>query len=112
MARSAGNCATELTAAMLVREGLFPEESFYRLLQYLDDELIPAMDEYRYHAAVSPVDLILGISGCHSSFLKLFRKVAEEEQVDVYQLIVQVSALDRKAPSEALMREVAATIKS
>ena len=112
MARSAGNCATELTAAMLVREGLFPEESFYRLLQYLDDELISAMDEYRYHVAVSPVDLILGISGCHSSFLKLFRKVAEEEQVDVYQLIVQVSALDRKAPSEALMREVAANIKS
>ena len=112
MARSAGNCATELTAAMLVREGLFPETSFYRLLQYLDSELIPAMKEYGYRTAVSPEDLVLGMSGCHSSFLKLFHKVAEEEKVDAYHLIAQVSAIDRKAPSEALMREIAAGLKS
>lgn len=112
MARSAGNCSTELTAASMLRLGLFPEKEFYRLLSYLDDELIPAMKAYDYHVAVCPEDLILGISGCHSSFLKLYHRVAEEEKVDVYQLIVQTSAIDRKAPTEELMRRVAAEIKA
>ena len=112
MARSAGNCSTELTAASLVRLGLFPEADFYRLLAYLDSELIPAMKQHDYHVAVCPEDLILGLSGCHSSFLKLYHKVAAEEQVDTYQLIVRTSALDRKAPTEELMRRVAAEIKA
>lgn len=112
MARSAGNCSTELTAAMLVRLGLFPEENFYKLLAYLDKELIPAMKAYDYRPAVSPEDLILGLSGCHSSFLKLYHKVAAEEQVDAYQLIIRVSALDRKAPTEELMRQVARQLKA
>ncbi len=112
MARSAGNCSTELTAAALVRLGLFPEAGFYRLLAYLDSELIPAMKQHDYHVAVCPEDLILGLSGCHSSFLKLYHKVAAEEKVDTYQLIVRTSALDRKAPTEELMRRVAAEIKA
>ena len=111
MARSAGNCSTELTAAMLVKLGLFTEGNFYRLLAYLDAELIPAMKAYDYHVAVCPEDLILGIAGCHSSFQKLFHKVAAEEQVDVYQLIVRTSAVDRKAPSEELMQKIAHSIK-
>ena len=111
MARSAGNCATELTAATLTRLGLFDEKAFYRLLAYLDAELIPAMKAYDYHVAVCPEDLILGIAGCHSSFLKLYHKVAAEEKVDEYQLIVHTSKIDRKAPSEELMRKTAAGIK-
>jgi len=112
MARSAGNCSTELTAALMLRLGLFPEAEFYRLLAYLDAELIPAMKAYDYHVAVCPEDLILGLSGCHSSFLKLYHKVAAEEQVDVYQLIIRVSAKDRKAPSEKLIRRIASEINS
>ena len=69
------------------------------------------MKAYGYHVAVCPEDLILGLSGCHSSFLKMFHQVAQEEQVDVYQLIVRVSAIDRKAPTEELLRRTAAAIK-
>lgn len=112
MARSAGNCSTELTAAALLRRGLFPEENFYRLLSYLDKELIPAMKACDYHTAVCPEDLVLGLSGCHSAFLKLYHKVAAEEQVDVYRLIVRTSAQNRKAPAEELMRQVAAQLKA
>lgn len=111
MARSAGNCATELAAALLLRLGKFDEKGFYTLLSYLDHELIPMMAEHDYHVAVCPEDIVLGISGCHSSFLKLFHKVAEEEGVDAYQLIVKVSERDRKAPTEELMRAVAAELK-
>lgn len=111
MARSAGNCATELAVATLSHQGLLDGVDLYKLLRYEDEELIPAMKAYGYHVAVCPEDLILGLSGCHSSFLKMFHQVAQEAQVDVYQLIVRVSAIDRKAPTEELLRRTAAAIK-
>ena len=43
MARSAGNCATELAAVTLKKEGYLPEVDVYQLLDYLEKELIPAM---------------------------------------------------------------------
>lgn len=111
MARSAGNCATELAAATLKKEGYLREVDLYALLDYLDRELIPAMRAYDYHVAVNPTDLMLGLSGCHSNFLPMFRKVAEEEGVSLLKLIAEVSAIDRKAPPESLLREVAGKLK-
>ncbi len=111
MARSAGNCATELAAATLKRAGYLPEVDLYRLLDYLDQDLIPAMEPLGYHVAVKPADLVLGLAGCHSNFLPLFRKVAEEEQVSLYRLIVEVSAVNRKNPGEELVREMAGKLK-
>ena len=112
MARSAGNCATELAAATLKREGYLPDVDLYGLLDYLDAELIPAMKAYDYHVAVDPTALMLGLSGCHSGFLPLFKKVAAEEGVSLLKLIAEVSAVDRKAPSEELIRQKAAEIRS
>lgn len=111
MARSAGNCSTEVAAATFLREGLLGDVDFYGLLSYLDNELIPAMQPYGYRPAVLPEDLILGLSGCHSSFLKLFHQIAQEESVPVYQLIVEVSKTDRKAPGEELIRRTAQALK-
>ncbi len=111
MARSAGNCATELAAATLQRAGYLKDLDLYGLLHYLEDDLIPAMEAYHYHVAVNPVDLMLGLTGCHSAFLPMFRKVAQEEGVSLLRLIADVSAIDRKAPSESLLREVAKTLK-
>ncbi len=111
MARSAGNCSTELAAATLKKEGYLPEVDLHRLLDYLDEELIPAMAPYGYHVAVKPTDLMLGLSGCHSNFLGMFQKVAREEQVPLRLLIARVSQLDRKNPSETLVRQVAAQLK-
>ena len=54
---------------------------------------------------------MLGLSGCHSNFLPMFRKVAEEEGVSLLKLIADVSAIDRKAPPESLLREVAGKLK-
>lgn len=111
MARSAGNCATELAAATLKKEGYLPEVDLYKLLDYLDTELIPAMQPYGYHVAVNPTDLMLGLAGCHSNFLPMFRKVAEEEKVSLLRLIADVSAIDRKTPPEELLHKVAASLK-
>lgn len=111
MARSAGNCATELAVVTLQKKGYLPEVNLYGLLGYLDSELIPAMKEWNYKPAVMPEDLVLGCSGCHSAFLKMFREVAEEMQVNLYQLIVEVSKIDRKTPARSLLESVAAGLK-
>ncbi|MBQ9535315.1 MAG: 4-hydroxy-2-oxovalerate aldolase [Clostridia bacterium] len=111
MARSAGNCATELAAVTLQKEGYLPEVDAYGLLSYLDNELIPLMREWDYRPAVMPVDLVLGYSGCHSSFLGQLRQVAEAKDVNLYKLIVEVSRIDRKAPSVELMERTAASLR-
>lgn len=111
MARSAGNCSTEIAVATFIREGLLSNVDMYKLLHYLDNELIPAMQPYNYKPAVAPIDLILGYSGCHSAYIPMFEKIATKEQVDLYELIVEVSKKDRKKPSEALIQEIALALK-
>jgi len=56
-------------------------------------------------------DLILGVSGAHSSFSKTFKAVAAEENVNLLKLIVEVSKLNRKNPNEELMRTAAKQMK-
>ena len=111
MARSAGNLATEVAAALAHKVGEAKEVNFYGLLNYLEKELIPAMEKHGYEPDITPLELILGYSGCHSSFVKKFKAVAAEYGVDVKELIVEVSKIDRKSPSEELMKKIAETLK-
>ena len=107
MARSAGNCATEVAVATFQRKGLLEDIDLFKLLEYLDYELIPEMEGYGYHTAITPEALILGLSGCHSQFLPRFRKISEEEHKSLYKVICKVSSIDRVAPSEELIRKTA-----
>ena len=108
MARSAGNCSTELLVAAFQRKGWFKEIDLYGLLDFLDNELIPAMKEISpYQPPVTPNDLVYGLAGCHSSFSKTLEAVAEEKKVPLYKLIIEVSKIDQKAPSRELMETVA-----
>ena len=111
MARSAGNMPTELAVALMRKENECRELNFYGLLHFIQDKLVPAMEKVGYHAPLQPKDLILGYSGCHSSYVKSFRAIAEETGVDIFQLIVETSAINRKNPDEALMREVSRKLK-
>lgn len=107
MARSAGNLPTEVAVALMQKYGELKRVNFYGMLADINDYLMPAMEKYGYYNAITPFDLILGVSGAHSSFGKKFKDVAAEKNVSVYQLIVEVSKKDRRKPSEDLMREVA-----
>ena len=107
MARSAGNIATEIAAALLVKYAHQGEDDFYGLLSFLDRKLIPLMEKEGYRPSIRPLDLVYGLTGAHSSFGKRFKAVAEEKQVDLFRLIAAVSAQDRKNPSEELMRQTA-----
>ena len=99
MARSAGNCATELAAATLMKAGYLQDVDLYVLLNYLDNSLIPSMAQYGYHVAVNPTDLVLGLEGCHSNFLPTFQNIAAETGTPLYPLIARVCAVNRKDPS-------------
>lgn len=113
MARSAGNCATELAAATLIKKGYLPEVDLFTLLDYLEQDLIPVMSEsYGYRPAINPTDLMLGLAGCHSNYLPELRTVAAEEGVSLLRLIERVSAVNRKNPDKALMHSVAASLKA
>lgn len=103
MARSAGNIATEGIIAALQRRGEATQYDLYALLRFIDTELIPMMQRYDYRPAVPPLDLVLGLTGCHSNFLPLFRAVADEYHVDLYRLIAAVSAVDQKNPTRTLL---------
>lgn len=107
MARSAGNCATELAASVLCRKGILEKTCLFKLLAYLNKELIPAMEKYSYHTAVTPDALVLGLSGCHSAFFGRFQKVAREENVELYPLIMAVSEMDKSMPTEDFIRRIA-----
>ncbi len=111
MARSAGNMPTELAVALMHQQGKAQEVDLYRLLDFEDSELIPSMEKVGYHTPLKPKDMILGYSGTHSSFVSTFRTVAEDCGVSLYRLIVETAKIDRKNPSEALMRKVAASMK-
>ncbi|MBO5573388.1 MAG: 4-hydroxy-2-oxovalerate aldolase [Clostridium sp.] len=110
MARSAGNLATEMCVAIMQRYGEMKDIDLYGMLDFIENRLEPAMERHSYHNPVKPLDLTLGISGCHSSFVKKFREAAEKEQVNLFRLITEVSAVDRKSPSDALIAEYAAKL--
>lgn len=111
MARSAGNITTEGAIALFRREGKAAEYDFYKLLTFIDDKLMPAMEKEGYHNPIKPLDLVLGYSGCHSSFVGTYKEVAAEAGVNVYELIIETSKINQKNPSKDLMEEVAVTLK-
>lgn len=112
MARSAGNCATEIAALTLNKAGYINNVNCFGLLDYLENDLVPAMSKYGYKPAVSPEDLILGYAGCHSNYLGIMKQVAKEKGVNLFQLICKVSDIDRANPTEELIRNTAASLQS
>lgn len=110
MARSAGNITTEGALAIFQRIGKAKEYDFYKLLHFIDNKLMPAMEKEGYHNPIKPLDLILGYAGCHSSFVNTYKEVAKETGVDVYKLIVETSKQNQKNPSKELMEEIAKSI--
>lgn len=111
MARSAGNLATEMCVAIMHRCGQMKDIDLYGMLDFIENRLQPAMEVHKYHNPVTPLDLTLGLSGCHSSFIKTFQKVAEEKQVSLSKLIVEVSAVNQKNPSQVMIAEMADKLK-
>ena len=111
MARSAGNLPTEICVAIMQRKGEMLDMDLYRMLDCVERLSTLMRERYDYHNPISPFDLILGISGMHSGFSKVFREVSAELKVPLFQLVVEVSKQNRKNPNEDLIRRVAARMR-
>lgn len=107
MARSAGNIPTETMIAVLQRAGKAEEYKLYELLSFIENELRPKMIEHGYHDPIPPLDLMLGYSGCHSSFVPSFKEITSNKGVNLYKLIVETSLKNMKAPSKELIESTA-----
>lgn len=112
MARSAGNCPTELLLALLKQKGEYQNADLYTLLEYIDEELEPKMKQHGFTNPLHPVDLICGLSGCHSNSISKIKKKAQKYNVPFYPYIMAVSARDKKVLSEQLLEEVAMQMKN
>ena len=111
MARSAGNIATEAAIAAFQRRGKAQQYALYGLLSFIENELQPKMLELGFHNPIPPLDLVLGFSGCHSSFVPVFKEVAAATGVNLYMLIVETSKKDMKNPTRALMESTAEILR-
>jgi len=107
MARSVGNIPTEAFIAVLQRLGEGMEYDLHILLSRIDSDIYPLVEK-NFHNPIPPVQLILGMAGCHSHYLPMFREAAEKQGADLYRLILDVSAEDKKAPSRELIDSFAA----
>ena len=108
MARSAGNMPAEACVALMQKRDELKYIDTFTLLKFIHEELEPAMKEkYDYHNPISAFDLVLGMTGLHSSTRKTFEMVARDLNVNVFALMAEVAKVDIKAPKEALMREIA-----
>jgi len=102
MARSVGNIPTEVFIAVLQRLGEGTEYDLHSLLSRIDGE-IARLTEGRFHNPIPPLHLVLGMAGCHSQYLPVFREAAEKHGANLYRLIMEVSAEDRRTPSAAMI---------
>ena len=110
MARSAGNIPTEVMIANLERRGVKQNIDFYDLLKELEN-IIPLLENLNFKNFIKPLDLVLGLSGAHSKNTPLFEKIAKELNVDLFKLIVKVSEINKKNPSDYLIKSVAEKIR-
>lgn len=106
MARSVGNIPTEALLAVLHRFGEGMEYDLHTLLAQIDKIIAPLVEE-KYHNPIPPVQLILGMAGCHSHYLPMFMDAAKKHGADLYRLILDVSAKDQKSPSQELIETFA-----
>jgi 4-hydroxy-2-oxovalerate aldolase len=120
--RSAGNAQTEVIVALLQQRGLVPDIDLMQTLLLSEQVFVPLMRDLvervpdtnpeEVHRGSSDIELILGLSKCHSAFLPMLTAVSREHDVPLLDLVIGVSARDCIRPSIELCREEARRLAS
>jgi 4-hydroxy 2-oxovalerate aldolase len=115
--RSAGNAQTEVVIALLQQRGLMRSLDLMRVMAVSEGVFVPLVRDLigrvpganpeESHRGSSDLELVLGLSKCHSSFLPMFTAVAREHGVNLLALVMAVSARDCVHPTTDLCREEA-----
>lgn len=103
LGRGGGNAATETMTLILQKIGLERHLDVEALLDLKEDFVKNRSDQL----LPTGIDLVSGFAMFHSGFLEMFIEVADEWNVDVRQLIVQVSRIDQENPRRKLVEQIA-----
>ena len=109
MGRSTGNAQTEILLILLGKFGYKLEIDLYKTMDAAEKILTPLM---KYPQGMKDIEIISGLARFHSSFMPLFKEVAEKHKVDIRKLIVSVSKKDVVRPPMDLIIEEAKKLKN
>jgi 4-hydroxy 2-oxovalerate aldolase len=107
LGRSAGNAPTELLVASLDKRGYETGIDVLRLLGVRDECSCPLLGR----PAFTPLDVVSGYAGFHTSFLPRVLVTAEEYTVDPARLIIELCEIDRFNVSDDDLRRVASRMR-
>jgi len=105
--RSSGNAPTETLATILSKKKLLPGIDIRKTMDAGEALVRPFFHKY----GISPIDVTLGYAQFHSSFMGKITEAAKEYGVDERDLILRVSAKNRLAPPEKLIKTEAKILK-
>ncbi len=104
MGRSAGNASTEIFALALRRAGYQVDIDVHHLLDTAERIVDPLLRSYQQ---MDSVGVISGYAQFHSSFTEKVADVAEQFDVDIRDLIVELTKVNRLAAPDELLQTLA-----
>jgi isopropylmalate/homocitrate/citramalate synthase len=104
MGRSAGNAQTEVLAFLLRKRGYEIEADPFVLFEAGEKVIVPLNVQAQ---GLPPMDIVIGMAKFHTSHMPRFKRAAEEHEIDLRRLILEVSAVDCVKPSDDLIQSVA-----
>lgn len=103
-ARSAGNAPTEMLAVVFERMGIETGVNVFGLLEFIEKTGAAALVGANF---VPALDVVFGMAGFHSSFMKGAKAASGKFNVSLHKLISEACKIDRINPTDALFAEVA-----
>jgi 4-hydroxy 2-oxovalerate aldolase len=107
MGRSSGNAQTEIMAILLQKRGFAKNIDVMRCLEIGEKMIRPRMQA----GGVTALEVVIAMAQFHSSFQARAERVATKTGVDLKNLIIAVSKVDKINPSEELMIRIATEIE-
>lgn len=109
MGRDAGNAQTEVLLTILEKKGYNTGINRYKAMDIGEKLILPLM---RREQGVGSIGVTSGLAQFHSSFLGIMEKVALKYQIDIRDIIIEVSKIEKVHVTESLAEDVAERIKS
>ena len=107
-ARSAGNAPTEMLAVVFQRLGVETGVDVFGLLEFIEKKGAASLGAENF---VPALDVVFGMAGFHSSFMKLARAAAEKEGVSLHKVIWEACRINKIDPDAAVFEEAAKRAK-
>ena len=107
MGRGGGNAQTEVLATIFEKKGFELNLDIYKLMDLGELYIRPLL---KHLQGIPYLDVTAGFAQFHSSFLNRFIPVAEKYEIDLRDLIIRVSEIDKVSPSKELINQIAEQI--